>query len=1058
MRIVLTDLKKIITILYLLSLLTNYLYSQVYNFNFFSVKDGLSQSQVRDFCHDPQGNLWIATFSGGITVYNGVESKYFTVKDGLPSNTVYSLFRSGDDRIWIGTADGFCVYDGKCFIDEDIYDSVNIDVLDIIEDNDGNIWLATSDGMWIYDGMLKRFDQEKLDRGHINSLMRDSEDAIWIASTRHGIIKYDNRKYDCNILDELDKHDVSIIYEDKNKNIWAGTSSGEGLYCIMPDTVMVFTGKDGLAAGKITDITSDNNSNLWIGTEVSGISIFNGHTFLNITADQGIGLNRVNSVFTDDDDNIWLGLDGSGACVFQNFVFRHYTFNDNQAKFVVMTILIDNDNVKWFGTDGNGIVKYDNEEFRHITQSDGLINNHINIIYEDSKNNIWIGTDGGVNKYDGSRYYEYTVKNGLASDFIMSVLEDSLGNMWFGTNGGGVSIYNGKEFINYTDTNGLAGRSVWNLFQHSSGKIFIATSEGLTVYENGAFRSYTTEDGLVNNDVWAVAEDRYGNIWLGTDNGVSRYNGKDFLNYTKQDGLSSNVIYLMQYDNNGILWIGTEKGVDKTRLSADGEIENIRHYGYKEGFTGIECNGNAADMDPSGNIWLGTIEGVTVYDPSEDRVNIIPPKVNINNIKLFHEYADWSDHADSLSQWSRLPVNLSLKYNMNNLTFEFVGINFKFPEKVKYQYILENLDKNWSPVTRQSYADYTNIPPGKYTFKVKACNEDGVWNNDPAVFSFRIIPPFWQTIWFYALIVFCICIGIYGFITLRTRNLIKAKNRLEMQVKHRTEEVTAQKEEIEEKSRDLEIAYNDITDSVKYAKRIQEAILPETEILTDQFPESFIYYKPKSIVSGDFYFLKRVSDYFIVAAVDCTGHGVPGAFMSTIGISLLNQIVSDKNINKPSQALYVLDKRVYSSLHYKSEYGESNDGMDIALCAINLNTMTIEYAGAYRPMVLISHNELTEYKADKYTIGGHKVGDKIFNDKIIKLKKGDQIYLFSDGITDQFGGPSGKKFMIRRFKDLLVNITELSMQEQEQKIIREFKDWKGDEKQIDDILVIGIRI
>ncbi len=277
-------------------------------------------------------------------------------------------------------------------------------------------------------------------------------------------------------------------------------------------------------------------------------------------------------------------------------------------------------------------------------------------------------------------------------------------------------------------------------------------------------------------------------------------------------------------------------------------------------------------------------------------------------------------------------------------------------------------------------------------------------------------------------------------------------NDLEKKVKERTAEVVKQKEEIEEHQRN-------ITDSIKYAKRIQTAILPPDEFVNETLGENFILYIPKDIVSGDFYWLDKKDDLAMVAAVDCTGHGVPGAFMSIVGNSQLNFAINVKHAREASEILNELNYGVTHTLRDKAGHESVKDGMDLALCVINYKEMSLEYAGAFNPLYLIRNNEVLITKADKFPIGASPDGKlSSFTNHEIDLVKGDVIYLFSDGFADQFGGPNNKKFFSKRFRELLLQVHKLPMQKQKESLIKAYEGWKGDCEQVDDILVIGIRI
>ena len=299
---------------------------------------------------------------------------------------------------------------------------------------------------------------------------------------------------------------------------------------------------------------------------------------------------------------------------------------------------------------------------------------------------------------------------------------------------------------------------------------------------------------------------------------------------------------------------------------------------------------------------------------------------------------------------------------------------------------------------------------------------------------------------------------VLGHALLKMRDELGQRERvLEMKVLERTEEVVRQKEEVERQSRKVVELYNNVTDSIRYAKRLQESILPPEKRMRELLPNSFVYYRPKDIVSGDFYWMDRVEDKVIFAAVDCTGHGVPGAFMSLIGHNGLNQVVKDRGRSKPSEVLHELNRIAYEALHKDREQGLVRDGMDLALCTLDPVTLELEFAGANNPLYLVRGGEVLLFAPNKNAIGSIELGVEAFTDHRVQLKKGDMVYIFSDGYADQFGGPKGKKYMYRRFRDLLLAISDDTPERQRARLHDEFNGWRGAHEQVDDILVIGMR-
>jgi serine phosphatase RsbU (regulator of sigma subunit) len=330
---------------------------------------------------------------------------------------------------------------------------------------------------------------------------------------------------------------------------------------------------------------------------------------------------------------------------------------------------------------------------------------------------------------------------------------------------------------------------------------------------------------------------------------------------------------------------------------------------------------------------------------------------------------------------------------------------------------------------------------------VMASNSRGIWNSKPVTYHFIIKPPFYQTLWFIALCIIIAGIGVVSYIKIREKNLIREKKILEAKVEERTAEVVQKSLEIEEKNRD-------ITASIRYAERIQRAMLPRE----DSFHDTFVLYMPKDIVSGDFYWMYDNGDLQFIAACDCTGHGVPGAFMSIIGHNSLNKVVREYGIIRPGAILDQLNIEVVKALMQRHEE-TINDGMDLALIAFNRKKFTLEFAGAYNPLYVVRKGELLTYKGDRFPIGmSWAQSKKTFENQIINVQPGDMLYMSSDGYADQFGTREGKKYKSGNVKKLLTEIWDLPVNEQRDRLKKEIMEWKGNLPQVDDIMLIGTRI
>jgi serine phosphatase RsbU (regulator of sigma subunit) len=392
-------------------------------------------------------------------------------------------------------------------------------------------------------------------------------------------------------------------------------------------------------------------------------------------------------------------------------------------------------------------------------------------------------------------------------------------------------------------------------------------------------------------------------------------------------------------------------------------------------------------------------------------------------------------------------------------------LSFYNPE-LEFSYFLEHQSKEWSPFSSRRDAEFS-VTPGSYTLRVKARDKFG-FTGPEATYTFVIKPPFWKTTWFMVSSGILILVSIIITVRLRERNLIREKQKLEKIVEERTREVVEQKDEIERQRDVVTHQKKEITDSIHYAERIQRAVLPDDSILKNYFSDYFVLFRPKDIVSGDFYWMAEKEGKIIFTAADCTGHGVPGAFMSMLGVSFLNKIVIEEGVVHPSMILNSLREDIIVSLKQEGTVETNKDGMDIALCSVDIRNMKLNFSGANNPCFLIRMENgeyaVNQLKGDKMPVAIYARMDEFSNTEI-DLQKGDTIYLFSDGFEDQFGGPDGKKFMKARLSKLFVENQDKPMTEQREIYSRTLDEWMSQPSpnwtpsgQIDDVIMIGVRI
>ncbi len=379
----------------------------------------------------------------------------------------------------------------------------------------------------------------------------------------------------------------------------------------------------------------------------------------------------------------------------------------------------------------------------------------------------------------------------------------------------------------------------------------------------------------------------------------------------------------------------------------------------------------------------------------------------------------------------------------NVINFEIVAPAYLKENLTQYQYYIPKIMSDWSRWSTETIYSKGIPKAGDYTLLVRAMD---IWGEvgDPVSVLFTIKAPFTKTSIFYIIIISIVLIIIFLVVNFREKQLQDKNRILEEKVKERTSEIEAQKEEI--------------TSSIEYASRIQMAMLPVSTIFNESFPDFFLIFKPRDIVSGDFYWLGEDDNHIFLTVADCTGHGVPGAFMSALGISALNEIITHKSDLRANVILNLLREKIKTSLHQTGKEGEAADGMDISLCVLKKNRKSLQFSGAYNPLYLFTNGELREFKADRMPIGIHYGDEASFTNYVINVGKGDIMYLMSDGLTDQFGGPDCSKFKKAHLKKVLTEIHTRPMTEQKKIIENEFLKWKGRNEQVDDITIIGVRI
>lgn len=1057
------------------------LLAQQYHFDDYGVKDGLAQSSVYAVSQDNNAVLWLGT-GAGLSSFDGKEFVNYTSDDGLAEGGVKALITDTLGNVWTGHSGG-----GISLVQHNkakILFNFKADITSFAFAKDGSLWLGT-----YKEGAIQIINPYEYHSDSLQIRQYKGQDGlsdivfqvVALANgnmcfvTDVGVKQYVATKKEFSYLKINDMpayFQITCLLEQANGDLWLGSYNG-GLYhqSASGEFKIYDFMRDGIASNWISALAEDNDGNIWAGTWGGGISLIDKNKKVTtINNNNGLPDTYIRCFTTDREGNLLIGTKEAGLLVFKGFMFSSYGVNQGLLNSQTKAIIQDRNKQYWVGT-GNGIAvfKKENQQLHLVQQfneKNGLFFPDIRFIKKDKQQNIWLGSwGGGVMQFNvNNKRFETNFRiNANMSQLNITALDiDQSNNLWVGTSDGLVYYEIDNGLVDrLTQINGLSGNEISSIFVDNNNIVWVGARE------KGLSKIIGDQISIVEIDkhftVNCMAQDNDGNLWIGTEGkGVFVFDGKNIIKeITTADNLLSNYISYIIADDENNLWIGSNKGLNKIEQTNN----TIFSYTDKMGYKGNESKANASYKDENGDLWLGTIEGLIHLNKQYDVHNNLEPKVFINKLMVNFEERT-------------LENTLSLNYKEKAVAFYYKGICLTHPEAVNYKYMLEGLDDDWRPITKQTFVTYSPLPPGKYTFKVIASNNNGVWTATPATFSFEITPPFWQQWWFYIIAGLLTIYLVYQFASIKEKRQRAINKELEIKVKERTEEVV-------QKSKEIELKNTDIIDSINYAKRIQYAILPSKDEFENTLKDTFVLFHPKDIVSGDFYWYYALAnsnfkeEKLFFAAADCTGHGVPGAFMSIVGHNLLDKIVGEYKVTQPAEILNHLNKGVSATLRQNAEqHQEIKDGMDIALCSYQTSTHLLEYAGAFNPLYIVSKNEviesngevltpsiihnnglkLYEVKADRFPIGNINVIAKKFTNHSFTLKKGDMVYLFSDGYADQFGGPNNKKFRYKQFKELLLSIYNLPIEEQKKILITTFEEWRGNNEQVDDIIIIGSKV
>ncbi len=1025
--------------------------AQIYNFQYISQSKGLSNTFVNDIIQDDRGFLFIGT-GEGIGVYNGQKVEMYTKANHLVDNYITKSYKDKNGNIWFGHIQGgsSIYYDGE-FGKVHVGAGIDSQINDIEEDDDGRIWfVAQSYGLYYYTEDIEKDFFPDLSKDRQYYCLNIKKGNQFLIGTDQGIeVFVFYNEADGNTLSKtqqignIPETQIVDIVDFKGRTL-AFSNTGQIFEIFYEDgyyDAKEITYSNNNETLLLTEVSCDKE-NIWISTFQSGLfkcSLEQDQLFIREKFNQKSGLktNAVKTSFIDREGVLWIGTFGEGLVSKEDDIFTYYfKTTSGTANNPAYQVLV-NDTDVYFASKGT-ITHYDKQHSSIVNQYDaenGLPNDQITCLTFGKDSTLYIGTalNGVLKKEKNATDF---VPINISTDNLAQTVSDLVivsEDLYIGTlNGvykynlssGGIRVYN--------ITTGLPHNSIGALYLAKNGELYIGTNSAyISKIKNDDITNLPIYDGLQVVEVNDIHEDQDGNIWFCSNgNGFFKLEEEGCLNFTTLDGLMSNYCNAIRVLSNDRVWITHNEGLSKWNNQEKTCSSYDEYFGLNDRF--LRSSAHLYQNE----LWLGTEDGLVLYDEEKDSINTVPP---ITSLK----YLNINDSIYEIQDVIHLP------YGGYKFGFGLSGLTLKGAKKVQFQFMLDGYDTEWSPKTDKNSIYYTGMYDGEYVFKVKSFNADGTEGN---VVQVKIIveKPYWKEWWFYILSFSILILTIFGVIKYRERSFIKYQEKLKHDLALRTREVVEQKNKIEDINKDL-------TDSINYAQRIQSAILPTDSYLKELFPNSFVFFRPRDIVSGDFYWCSEIEGKKILVCADCTGHGVPGGFMSMISHILLRESLNPESLDNPALILQQVNDSIVKVLKQTDDLESNRDGLDIAIIVLDEEHDLVKFAGAMRPLYIYRNGSRNIIKGDRYSIGGI-LGEKSFETKEIDIMKGDKLYIFSDGFADQFGGPQNHKMKLKVFQEFLDQICQQDMQEQNKSLSDFFYEWKGDRKQMDDVLVMGIEI
>jgi len=733
----------------------------------------LTENEVWALDEADDGTLWIGTLGGGLVALKDGRFTTYTTRDGLINDSVITMCRDTGGAVWSGTDTGLSrLQDGR-FTSFTTREGLSHDRIRTLHcDRDGSVWIGTNDGhVHRYQGgAMQPVPEADRPGRQIRALLRDRANRLWVGTADGMLLLEGGRGTWYTTAQGLASNRLTRLHEDPQGRIWIGTD--EGLHRYDDGRIVAYPGLlQQVPAEYITAIGNDHEGSLWIGTRAQGLARLRQGDFVSYTARDGLASDNVTTVLEDDIGTLWIGGIG-GLNSFRDGRFTSYIGRKGLSDRPVLSLAADDAGTLWVGT-GAGIYRSPKarpcadadcrENFVRIDDETAKLG--IRVIHPGPDGSLWVGTDfNGVARYKDGRTAFYTARDGLANNAVRDLLTTPDGTLWIATRGGGIDRFKDGRFSALTEKDGLASDSVQALRLDENGTLWAATRGGLSRFEKGRFTNYTVNDGLYTTFAYDLLDDGIGSLWMRCGKGIFRVSKRELDDF------------------------------------AAGKIRTVAStaYGHEHGLSstvGTTSHHPASFRTKDGRLWFCMSGGLSVVDPRRLSSNALPPPVHIEDVVIDHHVVGRT-----------APVDIAP--GRGDLVFHYTALSFLAPEKVRFKYRLEGFEDEWVDAGDRRTAFYNNIPPGPYTFRVMAANNEGVWNEKGAAFSFRLRPHFYQTGWFYTLCGLAVVLAGIGLHAVRTRQLRRRETELVRLVEDKTLDLRRHQEHLEEQVAERTVRIN----------------------------------------------------------------------------------------------------------------------------------------------------------------------------------------------------------------------------------------------------------